>query len=273
MEKFRLPEDTHIQSIALKVEEKEEMIEFYKKQLGFVLKSEENNLSILGSKKKRSRLIILEQKIEEERPKKRIPVHFSLLIPTEEEFFCIAKRIFETNYPINEFFQDKTGQIICLSDPEENKIDIVCKNINDDTLRTLKEEINIEKLAEKSTADLPQLSPEVTVHQIYLPVGNEELSVNFYEEMFGMVQEKDCLIVNQGEVIFYLDEQGNDFSIEEADHTVGINFYVLNVNDSKEIEKLEKHLAKNKIDFFVDQKKTILSVFDLNGIEWWFVRK
>lgn len=273
MKNFRLPEDTHIQSIALKVEEKEELIAFYKNQLGFVLKSEENNLSILGSKKKRSRLIILEQKIEDEKPKRRIPIRYSLLIPTEEEFFCIAKRIFETDYPINELYRDETCQMICLSDPEENQIDIVCKEIKDSTLGKLKEKIALEKIAEKSTADIPQLTPEVTIYQVYLPVVNEESSVAFYEQMLGMIHEEECLAVNQGEVTFHLNELGNDFSIEAADHTVGINFYVLNVNDSKAIEKLEKHLEQNHLEFFVDKKKTILSVFDPNGIEWWFVRK
>lgn len=273
MKNFRLPEDTHIQSIALKVEEKEEMIEFYKKQLGFILKREENNLSILGSKKKHSRLIILEQKLEDEKPKKRIPIRYSLLIPTEEEFLCIAKRIFETEYPINELYRDETCQVICLSDPEENQIDIVCKEIKDETLGNLEEKIELEKLAEKSTADLRQLTAEVVIHQIYLPVLNEALSVAFYEQMLGMSHEDECLRLNQGEITFHLNELGNDFSIAEAEHTVGINFYVLNVNDSKEIKKLEEHLEQNQIEFFADKKKTILSVFDPNGIEWWFVRK
>lgn len=272
MEQFRLPKGTHIQSIVLKVEEKEEMITFYKNQLGFVLKSEENNLSILGSKKKRSRLIILEQKIQEEKPKKRIPIRYSLLIPTEEEFLCIAKRIFKTDYPISGLYRDETCQVICLSDPEENQINIVCRKIKNALVKNVREKVELGKLAEKSTVDIPVLTKEVLIHEIYLPVATEESSIYFYEQMLGMTYEKEYLTVNQ-EFMVHLNEQGNEFSIEEAEHTVGIDFYVLNVNDSKEIGRLEKHLKQKQIDFFVDQKRTILSIFDPNGIEWWFVRK
>ena len=272
MKHFRLPEDIHIQSIALKIEEKEDMIDFYKNQLGFVLKSEENNLSILGSKKKHSRLIILEQKSKNEKVKQRIPIRYSMLIPTENEFMCIAKRIFDAKYSINDFYRNEAYQVIRVKDPEENQIELICEEIKEDTLGNLNKIIDLKELADQCVIDIPYLTDEVTINKIYLPVANEKASIRFYKQILGMIDENQCLMLNNGNIIFHLSEGGNGFYIKENSYSTGINFYVLNMNSSKEIDKLAQHLKKEKIDFFVDQKKTILSIFDPNGIEWWFVR-
>ncbi|MFD2388108.1 CppA C-terminal domain-containing protein [Enterococcus rivorum] len=36
---------------------------------------------------------------------------------------------------------------------------------------------------------------------------------------------------------------------------------------------LKKHLENKKMDFFIDKKMKILTIFDPSGIEWWFIRK
>lgn len=88
MEKFQLSEDVYVKTVAILVKDVEEMVNFYKNVLGFILKLEENNLSIFGSQKKDSRLLILEE-VESEQEQLDFSssvVCFSLLIPTEEEF-------------------------------------------------------------------------------------------------------------------------------------------------------------------------------------------
>ncbi|NRR75870.1 hypothetical protein HRD57_11625 [Tetragenococcus halophilus] len=39
------------------------------------------------------------------------------------------------------------------------------------------------------------------------------------------------------------------------------------------LEGIQKHLAKIGKGFYIDKKKTILTVYDPAGIEWWFVLK
>lgn len=52
MEKFQLSEDVYVKTVAILVKDVEEMVNFYKNVLGFILKLEENNLSIFGSQKR-----------------------------------------------------------------------------------------------------------------------------------------------------------------------------------------------------------------------------
>lgn len=61
MEKFNLSKDVYVKTVALRAKDVERMVNFYKNVLGFILKLEENNLSIFGSQEKDSRLLILEE--------------------------------------------------------------------------------------------------------------------------------------------------------------------------------------------------------------------
>ena len=40
--------------------------------------------------------------------------------------------------------------------------------------------------------------------------------------------------------------------------------------DQKDLLALEENLVASSKDFFIDQKKTILTVYDSVGVEWWF---
>lgn len=50
MTEFQLEKTATLKTIAIRAKKVGEMVDFYKKVMGFVLKSEENNLSIWGTR-------------------------------------------------------------------------------------------------------------------------------------------------------------------------------------------------------------------------------
>lgn len=50
MTEFQLEKGATLKTIAIRAKKVGEMVDFYKKVMGFVLKSEENNLSIWGTR-------------------------------------------------------------------------------------------------------------------------------------------------------------------------------------------------------------------------------
>ena len=92
--------------IAIQCEKVGEMVDFYKKVMGFVLKSEENNLSIWGTREAGTQLLILEEtrKAEDFHNEEKQMAYFSIKVPTEKEFLQIAQRVLEQDYPIDESF-------------------------------------------------------------------------------------------------------------------------------------------------------------------------
>ena len=65
------------------------MVDFYKKVMGFVLKSEENNLSIWGTREAGTQLLILEEtrKAEDFHNEEKQMAYFSIKVPTEKNFY------------------------------------------------------------------------------------------------------------------------------------------------------------------------------------------
>jgi len=51
---------------------------------------------------------------------------------------------------------------------------------------------------------------------------------------------------------------------------LGLDFLKF-VIDQESMEQLIQHLNETAVDFFIDQRHTVLTIYDAIGIEWWFV--
>ncbi|EOH98860.1 hypothetical protein UAY_02129 [Enterococcus moraviensis ATCC BAA-383] len=277
MEKFQLSEDVYVKTVAILVKDVEEMVNFYKNVLGFILKLEENNLSIFGSQKKDSRLLILEE-VESEQEQLDFSssvVCFSLLIPTEEEFGSLLRRITAHNYPIKASIRKGQRQSILLEDPEGNELEVSYQG-ESTRCKDVSEILDIEPLIEQSNVLYSSLSADVRFDRIKLRVVDKATHAFFYNHILGMSSEeqvKDKLSMNEGKFEIHLDDSKNAQKHSVAvEKSLGVDFFVLTVNHEEEIKRLKQHLEKQKQDFFVDKKLTILTIYDPSQIEWWFVR-
>ncbi|MFD1899310.1 VOC family protein [Enterococcus termitis] len=276
MEKFKLSKDVYVETVAIRIKEVDEMINFYKNVLGFVLKLEENNLSIFGSLKKDSRLLILEEtEVENELMKSNEnSICFSLLIPTLEEFSSLLRRITVHNYPIMGAVQLGSRKSIFLSDPEGNRIEVSYEEGIESPVRE-KEELDIADLIKNSKVLYSSLSSGVRLDRVQLFVNDVAEHFQFYQDMLGMIPQQDRtdkLTLDNHNFSIHLEKSEIMKPQKSEDEALGIDFFVLNVDHEDEMVRLKNHLEEHEQDFFIDNKKTILTIYDPSNIEWWFVR-
>lgn len=274
MEKFILSKDVYVETVAIRIKDVETMVSFYKNVLGFVLKLEENNLSIFGSLKRDSRLLILEETESEQVEVVEKSVCFSLLIPTLEEFSSLLRRITVHDYPITCAIQQNGRKSVFLSDPEGNDIAIT---YNDETKQTETslQELDIQHLIKSSKVLYTNLSPEVRLDRVKLYVDDKSEHYHFYQEVLGMVPKsdsEDTLAINDHNFFIHLEYSKQSNKKATTKDTLGIDFFVLNVDQEDEMIRLKGHLEEQNQAFFIDNKRTILTIYDPSNIEWWFVR-
>lgn len=277
MEKFQLSEDVYIKTVALRVKDVEKMVSFYKNVLGFVLKLEENNLSIFGSQEKESRLLILEE-IDSEEDRLEVSdksVCFSLLIPTEEEFGSLLRRITAHNYPIYKSIQKGQRKSVFLEDPEGNELEVSYQGSIEQGEEKV-ELLDIQPLIQRSKVLYSSLSSGVRFDRIKLRVEDKTEHHCFYQDILGMTSESDgadALSMNNQNFWVHLDDPIKQTEPKkDSKEALGLDFFVLTLTHVDEMKKLKQHLEDQKQEFFVDKKLTILTIYDPSEIEWWFVR-
>lgn len=199
----------------------------------------------------------------------------SLLIPTEEEFSSILRRITAHKYPINYSKQVGNRQSIFLEDPEGNELEVNCQRIlaqQDENIET----VDIEALVQQSNVLYSSLSAGVRFDRIKLRVENRSEHHSFYQNILGMTSEdrvKEKLSINDGDFSVYLTDMIKTKAQKTTDNEgLGVDFFVLTVEHEAEMKQLKNHLEEQKQEFFVDKKLTILTIYDPSDIEWWFVR-
>ncbi|MEI5995232.1 VOC family protein [Candidatus Enterococcus mansonii] len=207
MEEFKLSENVYIKTIAIRVKDVEKMVNFYKNVLGFVLKLEENNLSIFGSQEKNSRLLILEESetndVQMEAQNQLI--RFSLFIPTEEEFSSLLRRITTHHYPISNSEQKGRRRSVFLEDPEGNELEISyqykgrCEQHDGS--------FDIQTLIKQSNVLYSNLSKDVRFDRMLLRVTDKKGHHYFYQKIIGITEgTNDELMMNNGLFSVYLEE-------------------------------------------------------------------
>ncbi|MGC6768901.1 CppA N-terminal domain-containing protein [Enterococcus sp. LJL128] len=246
---FQLAEDASLNTIAFKINSNHEMVSFYKDVLGFTLKNEENGLSIFDINKDKKQQLILEETDAMDLSEKAEAslVHYSVQMGSESEFTAALQHFSSQDISTEELSKNKKLNGVRLVDPEKNEIEFLYPNKAHDGQN-----------GETVGSGLVKIS---------LNTANKEQSQTFYENIFGMKKlAEDLLTFNNQKVVFQL--------VEEKDYdNLGWSFFVVDLKTSEEIERLSEHLKTMKQDFFVDNKRSILTVFDVNGIEWWFVRE
>ncbi|MBP1045130.1 VOC family protein [Enterococcus sp. BWM-S5] len=251
---YQLADNASLKTIAFRINDNYKMVDFYKNIVGLTLKSEENGLSIFGSSKEKTQVLIL----EEAETFTHSNVHFSVHIYSEEEWLAIVQRFSEHGYPIEKSMEDEKQKSIFITDPEMNEIEFYFLKEAADASEEQQEILAFQE--EEETGNVVQVS---------LNTVDAQLSKTFYEEVLGLkdIGEKMLSLGSQN-VVFQLLE--NEPLEGRAD--LGWNFFVVDLDGKEEIEKLMYHLEQKKQDFFIDNKRSILTVFDINGIEWWFTK-
>lgn len=257
---FQLTDNASLKTIAFRIKDNYKMVDFYRNIVGLTLKSEENGLSIFSSNKNKNQVLIL----EEGETFDHSTVHFSVRLSSEQEWLDIVERFSEHNYPIKNKEIEEDRQKIVIVDPESNEVEFYYDREQQEGHQGYTE---ITHLQEVEGLEDEQETGKVA--KISLNTINVESSKEFYEQVLGLTSIDDTTLkLGDQNVVFQLLERQQ----LEPRADLGWNFFVVDLDGKDEIEKLMYHLEQKKQDFFIDNKRSILTVFDINGIEWWFTK-
>ena len=274
MKDFELGSATYLKSVAIRVKDRDKMIDFYKNTIGFDLKREENELAILGTEERDSEMLLLEEspRANDHFGEIKKLNRFSLIIPSVEEMADILCRIRKTNHTIEKALEDQGRMGILVKDPEGNELEIYHE---DGTIEksTDPENLDQESLLRKSEEKYKKLSADSYFEKIHLNVIDSTKERKFLENLLGLKvhDEKNKLyVLNEGDFHVGLTE-AKSRAIELPTHEViGLDFLKFVISQDS-MEELIHHLNEHGIDFFLDKKHTVLTIYDAVGIEWWFV--
>lgn len=85
-------------------------------------------------------------------------------------------------------------------------------------------------------------------------------------------ESEEELVLNRGDFNIGLTSAIGGTIDLPTDKVLGLDFLQFKVSKVKLLE-LSKHLSNKEFDYFMDQKKSLITIYDTAGIEWWFVLK
>lgn len=261
-----------LETVALRVKNWNLMIEFYRDIIGFNLKREENELAIFGTAKDKNDLLWLEESpyAQDHTGEIKKLKRLCLVIPSEKEMADLAQRLLQANYPIKDALTANEASGILVEDPEGNQLEIYfgSKNTHQNPVA-----LDLVALAQKATGEFPRLSDGVHFDKIHLNTSRLNEQQDFLKNVIGLkVQDETSgiLALNGGNFHVGLSTgQGGTLDLA-TDDVLGLDFLQFRVPQA-DIFALADHLEKLSVEFFIDHKKQIITVYDPTGIEWWFV--
>lgn len=273
MKDFKLGATTYLKSVAIRVKDRDKMIAFYKDTVGFDLKREENELAIFGTQDSDSEMLLLEESPRANNHTGEIKKlsRFSLVIPSVEEMADMLCRIRKTNYPIKDALEDQARMGILLVDPEGNELEIYYEEKNAEKAEP--EVMDQEALLRKSEEKFTKLTSGAYFEKIHLNVSDLAKERQFLSHVLGPKvhnEENGLHVLNEGDFHVGLNQAVGGTIDLPTDEVLGLDFLKFVVTPEN-METLIEHLQAENLDFFVDKKKSVITVYDAIGIEWWFV--
>lgn len=274
MKVFDLGSTTYLKSIAIRVKDRDKMIEFYRDTIGFDLKREENELAIFGTVENDSEMLLLEEspRANDHFGEIKKLNRFSLIIPTLEEMADVLYRIRQTNQTIEEALESDGRIGILLKDPEDNMLEIYHEETHTSQEQAV-EQLDQEALLRQSNERFKKLSAGTYFQKVHLNVLDMEKEREFLSELLGLTvhkEEEKEFILNKGDFHVGLTQAESPVITLPTDEILGLDFLKF-VVDPESMQRLIAHLNTETIDFYIDKKQKVLTLYDAIGIEWWFV--
>ena len=130
-----------------------------------------------------------------------------------------------------------------------------------------------EALLRKSEEKFSKLSTGSYFEKIHLNVTNLTKERQFLNHVLGLKvhnEEEGIHVLNEGDFHVGLTEASGGAIDLPTDEVFGLDFLKFMI-DTESMEGLIAHLQQLSVDFFLDKKHTVLTIYDAIGIEWWFV--
>lgn len=251
---------------ALRVKDRDGMIDFYCKMLGFKLKTQENELAILSAADANNERIWLEEspRAKEHFGEVKRLNHYHIEVPTLAELAAIYSRLVHANYPIIDADFTSENCIFTIIDPEENRLVL-------STTEAIK--MDEASLLTGANPELP-LSSGARISGLGLHALDVNEECQFLTEILGFTFDEQKSATQQlADGTFSLAVVASDTeNVKVPSHQIlGLDFLKFILTD-EQFESLLAHLINQQQEYYLDSKKRILTIYDPVGVEWWFLR-
>ena len=111
--------------------------------------------------------------------------------------------------------------------------------------------------------------------KLHLNVSDLNKQQSFLADILGLQvhdESEEELLLNRGDFNVGLTTANGGAIDLPTDKVLGLDFLQFKVSKTKLLE-LSQHLSNKQFNYFIDKKKSLITVYDAAGIEWWFVLK
>ncbi|MBS7577928.1 MULTISPECIES: CppA N-terminal domain-containing protein [unclassified Enterococcus] len=253
-----------LKSLALRINHRASNIDFYQNKLGFKKLLEEGALTFFGDKGSSLSKLILEEtpsyrgRRTIDGIKKINALYFQ--VGTELDFDSLAKnadQVVETTVGKSAYFLSPEGDKIVLTLGEMPSKD---------------HSLPIQP-AERVSCDKVELE-SITPSKIKLNVSDLEEAIQKYEQIFDLSFQANQLNFpfEQPFALELIESEGKELE-GFVDEIWDIEFIEILVSEQADLATFAEYFETQNLDYFIDAKKSLLTVKDASELEWWFVLK
>lgn len=280
---MKIPDNTKIQSIDLKIKDLGSSINFYSELMGFKIVSQSENTAMLSANGKLPYIIKLtEDKNAIHKPYGTTGLfHIAIKLPGRKELARVFLRLFENKVKFQGFSDHLVSEAIYLEDPDENGIELYCDRPKSEwqykmgqiEMATLPLNLNVltNELDDRKVWN--GIHPDTEIGHIHLSVSDIKKAQNFYSIILGMNVTNSTY---PGAMFFsaggYHHHVGtNIWSAKNGkpapDNSVGLMEYSINIPQAEYIKELETRAEESGlVKKAFDGKSMVINDFDNNKI-------
>ncbi|MDP2956691.1 MAG: VOC family protein [Longimicrobiales bacterium] len=190
---IRLPPDTHLGAVHLRVADLPSQVAFYEDVLGLQLLAEDAATGAMGTAEGRPLVVLYGDPLAPRRPVGTTGLfHFALRMPARADLGALVKRVQNAGYAFGGFSDHNVSEAAYLTDPEGNGIELyadrprdVWHGVEGQVFMTT-EPLDVPGLLMAAPGPAPRLPKGTTVGHIHLRVSWLEDSEAFYVGKLGL---------------------------------------------------------------------------------------
>jgi len=198
----RLPDNTSIGRVRLRVADLERSLRFYRDVLGLEVRRQAGNVISVGPRgDEAGELIVLEERPgiqrRPQRPRTAGLYHVALLVPSRRELGRTLLALHDSGYPLRGMSDHAVSESLYLDDPDGNGLEIYADRprelwpVRDGIVQLTVDPMDVEGVV-SAAQDRPEpwqgLHEKTVVGHVHFTVSHMEPAVSFYRDVVGFDQ-------------------------------------------------------------------------------------
>lgn len=280
---MKIPDNTNIQSIDLKIKDLKSSLYFYSELMGFKIISQTENTAMLSANGKMPYIIqLIEDKNSIHKPYGTTGLfHIAIKLPGRKELARVFLRLFENKVKFQGFSDHLVSEAIYLEDPDENGIELYCDRPKSEwqykmgqvEMSTLPLNLNVltNELDDRNVWN--GIHPDTVIGHLHLSVSDIKKAQNFYSLVLGMNVTNStypgAMFFSAGGYHHHIG--ANIWSAKNGKpapvNSVGLMEYAVNIPDAEYIKEIQARAeASGLLITAFDGKKMFFKDYDNNKI-------